>query len=303
MDAKKKRKIKRLMGLIVPILVLVVTASVVGASFAWFSDSTSASVATIDLSVADIFTLQFSTDASQPTNNPYYGQTGVLGINPADNFAIDPANGGYLITNDRAESLGLAQNITYMQDKAYTFETRVHFDTAPDRFTDGIELAVSFDELQIGFMLDDDTLDPDKPSIVISSTAEHSDIDDIRYGFTWYIYKEGDNKIYSPYGYGTGAGANTPNPMWAGTPIEQNIPSFKASIADTYRFVIVFCPEKLYWMQYSTNDKDKSFNQVYPNNEYAEGTGADYIRGTLGYNNDIFQGATFNFTVKFERVE
>ena len=59
--AKEKRKFNKNLALmcIVPVLVLVVTMSIMGVTFAWFNDADETTIATIDLSVSKTFEMTF----------------------------------------------------------------------------------------------------------------------------------------------------------------------------------------------------------------------------------------------------
>lgn len=289
MKGNGKKRMKLSAGLVVPVMVLLLTLTAVGASFAWFSDSATAQIATINFSTSNIFTLQFdlSTNQSSLVNDEYHGQT-----------AYNTTTGAYIS--------GGSDN-----DYVFTFRSRVKIDT--DETT--INMNVFFENLQIGFF-DENAQNPTQPilntaqpNIVLPSTG-HTDVSAIRYGFTWYFYKEGAaDTLFTPYGVGSTVGANSPSAAWNGaTPVQQPIPAFSSSMDDTYVFVIVFCPEKLYWMQRSTYvdggiaNNVKTFQQLYNTTGQVFDTGSDgeYARK---YTGNEYQGADFKFTVTFERVQ
>ena len=97
--AKEKRKFNKNLALmcIVPVLVLVVTMSIMGVTFAWFNDADETTIATIDLSVSKTFemTFEIATNTLDDERYIYKGET-----------AYD--SNGLLVTDVHArEELGL----------------------------------------------------------------------------------------------------------------------------------------------------------------------------------------------------
>ena len=101
----------------------------------------------------------------------------------------------------------------------------------------------------------------------------------IPYGFTWYILDSANNKIYTPYGTTTEGNdlaitGTTVSEKWFSTPNIQNISNFSSTNESAMKIFVVFCPEKLYWMQYSlgktfdtTADWRAGLDDVYTTNE------------------------------------
>lgn len=109
----KSPRLKLALAIAVPVLVMVVTVVMIGASFAWFTDSPDVYIDTISFSTAEAFSLTF--EASNGDNLLYGGQTAVSKISP------DRNTGGYLITPTWALA-----NDKSVDDKPYCFASRIN---------------------------------------------------------------------------------------------------------------------------------------------------------------------------------
>lgn len=336
-NKRKKSKFKSIVGLVVPLLVMAISVSVIGVSFAWFSVGTSVEIATINLSFADIFTLRFEIDDN--IENMYNGQTAVMGseMNTSGRFPIG-ADGGRLVNRrwalDTANGgLGLSPSDAsfgrYIADSPYiaSFPMRLN--------TDGraITLEVSFEAMSIKKYSGEGrdrteitSLTIEMPSVVEEGEVPTYDKSDICYGFTWFLVVNG--VTYSPYGSlgenfaassESGAGTFFEN---ASLPNKTALENFYAELpadsqAANCTFYIVFAPERLYWMQYFENDwtKTKAGGTI---QKIAEnGTVTNYQTGNaysqeelnssawdyLKYSSQAYAGAEFNFTVLLEVLD
>lgn len=237
---------KLIAGIIVPVLIMVLVITTIGISFAWFSETSTANVSTLKLATTSVFTLSFTAQTGEE-DNKYMGQTAFDGD-------------GFLITDKRAELKGLDSVAyeMYMQDAPFERVTPINLDT------DGkmAEINVSFSSLVITNTYTGENLIKIDD---INGTSE-----DIRYGFTWYLTaKNNSDVLYTPYGRLTkSAGEYSFDEDFK----LSNLADFNAAAATepkdyNFEFHIVFCPEKLYWLQYldaeSGPDWESGLSEVY----------------------------------------
>lgn len=301
---KKKSYKKYFYGIFVPIMVMIVALSTAGISYAWFSNSVTAEISTIHLSTAEVFTLEFEISGG---SGKYEGQKAVLGSEMKNNQFPIGTDGGHLVTKKYAtEVLGLAEgdalyNI-YMGDSA--FGPYENAENAGARFnlrldTDGKEV-----ELKITLASVSVTKTDENNNVIDTLTIEIPkeggyDVSDIAYGFTWYL--DAGGKTYTPYG----AKSELNNKALADFENTSNI-SLSATSANlgekdtNATFTVVFAPEKLYWMQESTDWK-KTVSAVYP--EYSTDTAFKEKWDDINkYSAIAYAGATFKFDIQIEVV-
>lgn len=299
--AKEKRKFNKNLALmcIVPVLVLVVTMSIMGVTFAWFNDADETTIATIDLSVSKTFemTFEIATNTLDDERYIYKGET-----------AYD--SNGLLVTDVHArEELGLEADTDsynwYILDKAFVAPFNVKLDTGTYYTTEnGIDYRHGF-KVDFNCIIESVHIyNPENPAIEITlptdngtpdKTSDDITVEDIKMGFTWYINK--GNQWYTPYGEIT-----------ATTPTDKNttIPSIDtnnwqvpistkefSAIDEMYTFNIVFAPEVLFWKQYgSTTDYMETAKDIY---------GADFLSDKWNainrYSLLMYSGSTYSFTV------
>ena len=110
MQASKSKNFKIVMSIMIPLLIIVTTVVMVGASFAWFTNADKVTVTEITMSTADSYRIDFT---RQPLseggtllfdNMQYVGQTAFCasGTNAGKLMTKAVANGNAIYTSDRA---------------------------------------------------------------------------------------------------------------------------------------------------------------------------------------------------------
>lgn len=304
----KKFNLKLALTVAIPALIMVVIIGVIGVSFAWFTDSVTAEIATINLSVADVFVMEFvlnentQENPNTHSNYIYSGQT-----------AFD--NNGLLVSEVHANEVkGLTESsgatyVSYMNDKAFVAPFDLRLDT--EGYT------VSF-----GCVISSVNITPKSESIASivlptnngteGDTTDDLSEEDIKLGFTWYIKNNSNNYYYTPYGtfnglnptnQSTGAGAHSINVADWTVPVLNTgfITSFDGDTGYNFTFNIVFAPEILFWQQYGKNAEAgvsgvKEYNQN-ASQVYGEVYRSDKWNAINKYSSQVYSGSTYRFTV------
>ncbi len=299
---KKKSYKKYFYGIFVPIMVMVVALSAAGISYAWFSDSVTSEISTIHLSTAEIFTLEFVINEEA---NKYEGQKAVLGSETVNNQFPIGDDGGHLVTSKYAtDVLKLEKDASlyniYMQDEAfgpYVDETNKGARLPLRLDTDGktVELRISLSSVTV--------TKTDAPSLTIQIPNSNGyEVSDIAYGFTWYLSYGGTT--YTPYGEIPSLSSKTLSSGFDTTStINLSATSANLETNETNAtFTIVFAPEKLYWLQYSDTDWEKTVSQVYDDYSAEDGTFKAKWTDINKYSAIAYAGATFTFEIQIEVV-
>lgn len=346
MQASKSKNFKIVMSVMIPLLIIVTTVVMVGASFAWFTNADKVTVAEITMSTADSYRIDFtrqpqSTDGKLLFDNmQYVGQTA---------FCASGANAGKLMTKAVA-----AGNAVDTSDRAYYFINTVALDTQGKTF----DMSMAFDGVKIvkykrnadGSIVkkENGENDVEKTNKIYAATGSKvSPVSDIPFAFTWFFkmhdetadgvvrnYQTYDideetqgqrllqlepqkNELwYTPYGkltFGDDnlvARVNDDNSIDA-TSIKdvdkRIINGFETNgkgnaTSQLFDFYIVFAPEKLFWMQFFKNDRDKyTANDVYKTT--VDGVETDYTKkifeelsNQMYYSHMDYSGSTFEFS-------
>ncbi len=316
-EKRKSLRVKTVFGIAIPLLIMVVTVVMVGASFAWFSDADKVTISTITLETAQAYSVNFDfSDGDLWKNTKYAGQTAL-------------ASDGRIISSAMADKVNSPANHSNL---AFSFVTVISLDTLDKN----IDFTLSFDGASI--YKNETVKDGDKETtnqIVYRNYKD--DVQNIPYAFTWffkehvtgtvqnyeidedtkkeiYIAPQSANETwYTPYGKLTFDGngyvekindiarddATTAN-------LPQKIVNFNTKDSGTklYDFYIVFAPERLYWSQYFKSDMSYDSES----GEYVAHT-VDSLYGeelkpliTGDYSNQMYyshmdyQGTTFSFS-------
>lgn len=287
---------KLIMGIIIPVLVMVVTATMIGVSFAWFTQGdTEVKITAIQLTTEPSFTLTFETDS--PETVPYAGQVAFDGD-------------GHLITKDwalDANGRNLTEGSTdynnYMKDAPYTYSAPLRLDT------DNAEVSMDVDISELTIRV----TDTDDSGTQIHEIRKHlggvdGNPNDIDYGFTWYFINTNTRTVYTPYG---SFAQGTAYP-WESLPDKQGLTSFSAVNNDIWTFNIVFAPEKLYWLQYvkpseaveNSIDWTHNIHDVYTSEERANIVDEENGYGRqLYYSSPLYIGVDFVFSATINVTE
>ena len=290
---------------IVPVLVIVVTLSIMGVTFAWFTHAEQTTIATINMSVAETFQITFDVmgakkDTFNQDANVYHGQE-----------AFD--ENGLLITDVHASEMGLdAINTNYILDKAFAAPFYVKFDT--NKYDNNGNVLAQH-KVDFTCAITEVWVHDSKSS---DAELKLTNVEDIKLGFTWYISESqasGGKIWYTPYGTisSTQVATNKESgPINLAGRADWDVPilntGFKASnrdVAETelpHTFYIVFAPEILFWKQYGKN-VENGVTGVKEYNETAEDIyGRDVVTSDRwltanSYSLDTYKGAIYSFKV------
>ena len=348
MQASKSKNFKIVMSVMIPLLIIVTTVVMVGASFAWFTNADKVTVAEITMSTADSYRIDFtrqplSTDGKLLFDNmQYVGQTA---------FCASGANAGKLMTEAIA-----AGNAVDTSDRAYYFINTVALDTQGKTF----DMSMAFDGVKIvkykrnadGSIAKDENEQNvvEKINKIYAATGSNvSPVSDIPFAFTWFFkahcetdndgvvrnyetYKIDDstnaqrllqlepqkNEVwYTPYGKLTFGDDN----LVARVNDDDSIDSASIKGVDKriindfgtngignatsqlFDFYIVFAPEKLFWMQFFSADRDKyTATDIYTTTVDGETTNDDTkkifeeLSNQMYYSHMDYSGSTFEFS-------
>ena len=330
--ARKMSRTKLIMGIIIPVFVMIASLIMVGSSFAWFSDSATTEIRTIDLTVKKAFVLEFSVDAND-TSTIYSGEK-----------ALD--NNGHLRSAYQKYASGLTGDAAneYMADAPFMFKTTVGLSTQ------GVEadLNMHFNFVQIQQYAnrqydEHDVFVPENSSpydLVIygdyeaygytpverqGETLIERDMEYVPFAFTWFFVEKdytlqtalGQNHpVYTPYGkmelatengylYATklnGTSVTNSTSILGTTPSGISHFSAEKDANDDnqqFDFYVVFAPQELFWAQFLPADRASAIGSVYSAaNISAYVTGGANDR--MFYAATEFIGATFYFTAQID---
>lgn len=128
----KTKTFKIIMSIMIPLLIVVTTVVMVGASFAWFSNADKVTITEITMSTAESYKINFELQNSQLWDNmEYVGQTA---------FCDSGVNGGKLMTKAIA-----GENTVDISNRPYYFINTVALDTTGNTF----DMNMAFDTAKI----------------------------------------------------------------------------------------------------------------------------------------------------------
>lgn len=128
----KTKTFKIIMSIMIPLLIVVTTVVMVGASFAWFSNADKVTITEITMSTAESYKINFELQNSQLWDNmEYVGQTA---------FCDNEVNGGKLMTKAIA-----GENTVDISNRPYYFINTVALDTTGNTF----DMNMAFDTAKI----------------------------------------------------------------------------------------------------------------------------------------------------------
>lgn len=293
----KSPRLKLALAIAVPVLVMVVTVVMIGASFAWFTDSPDVYIDTISLSTAEAFSLNFTLSEGSE-NIMYRGQT-----------AITPD--GYLITRKWADS-----NAKTRDDKPYCFVKRVSI-SSNGKDAD-INLALD------GADIYRTSATEGGPTTTLNSYA--TQLEKLPYAFTWFFceaeadttpknytganvdngtmidYEPKSSDVwYTPYGrlefddnsVVTSVNGDTTDL----TMTKRDILDFNTGAgAKDYDFYIVFAPEEIFFREFFKNLGGKTVDEVYATNTDAVSHMYGSARKGMYYSGYEYMQSTFSFS-------
>lgn len=341
MQASKSKNFKIVMSIMIPLLIIVTTVVMVGASFAWFTNADKVTVTEITMSTADSYRIDFT---RQPLseggtllfdNMQYVGQTA---------FCASGTNAGKLMTKAVANG-----NAIYTSDRAYYFINTVALDTQGNTF----DMSMAFDGVKIvkykrnadGTIAKDENEENivEKTNKIYAATGSNvSPVSDIPFAFTWFFKAHGEtdqdgvvrnyetyniddetqgqrllqlepqkNEVwYTPYGKLTFGDDNLVALVNDDGSIDATsirdvekrvIDNFGTngvgnSTSQLFDFYIVFAPEKLFWMQFFSADRDKyTANDIYTTKDDTKKI-FESLSNQMYYSHMDYSGSTFEFS-------
>ena len=297
---KKKFSKNLLVMCIVPILVLVVTMSIIGVTFAWFNDAEQTTIATLNLTTSQTFKMTFDIITDENGNSTITDSYDQAYIYKGET-AFD--SNGMLVTDIHATESGLVVDSIeynqYMNDEAFVAPFKLKLDTGTYWTTDKENDKAYVHRYAVDFNCIIESVhiyNSENEAIEIKLPNDDITAEDIKLGFTWFI--SGSNQMFTPYGrvYATHrANATTDGPIdldnWDNRLPTTDFDSYVDGV--DFTFNIVFAPEKLYWMQYgSKTDYNKSATDIYGNTFKS-----DKWNAINRYSSIIYSGSTYSFTV------
>lgn len=348
MQASKSKNFKIVMSVMIPLLIIVTTVVMVGASFAWFTNADKVTVTEITMSTADSYRIDFtrqplSADGKLLFDNmQYVGQTA---------FCASGTNAGKLMTKAVANG-----NAVDTSDRAYYFINTVALDTQGKTF----DMSMAFDGVKIvkykrnadGSIAKDENKENivEKTNKIYAATGSNvSPVSDIPFAFTWFFKAHGEtdadgvvrnyetynidaetqgqrllqlkplpNEVwYTPYGKLTFGDDNLVALVNDDNSIDAtSIRNIDKRVIDKFGtngvgnatsqlfdFYIVFAPEKLFWMQFFSADRDKyTANDIYTTTVNGETIKDDTkkifesLSNQMYYSHMDYSGSTFEFS-------
>lgn len=318
-EKRKSLRVKTVFGIAIPILIMVVTIAMVGASFAWFTDASEVTISTLTLETAQAYSVDFDLGSGDLwQNTKYAGQTAL-------------ASDGGIISSAKAEGSPANQS-----NLAFSFVTVISLDTL-DR---DVDFTLSFSGASI-FKNETTSAGGESTTTQVVRRDYKDDAQNIQYAFTWFFKEhsagtvsnyviDGDKERYvapyptsgeiwyTPFGkctfgadgyvasiYGNESSADT----FSVKTLEKKITDFNTQNNDNklYDFYIVFAPEDIYWSQYMKGDlaynaDTQKYDDVYTITGLYTSNGVDKTLITGNYSNQMFysgmdyQGTTFKFS-------
>lgn len=314
---KTVKFIKRILGIAVPSLIILITVIMVSVSFAWFSSDVKPSVQTIKMTTAKAFTLSFTAEENSSLRNiNYKGQTAI----DKNGRLVTDYNGSEYPRPDKVE---LNQ---YLLDMPYYFITTIALDTENTQVT----MSMLLDAAKIS-----------KNGSVLNSYDSGDGSfkpEDMPYAFTWYFKAHSDksqnytgtvngdednramdNRLpsegeewYTPYGKLTfdasGLIAKVNDEPVNNAPVsgeesgEERYSLLGGGLKEMlltadntqFDFYIVFAPQKLFWAQFCVADRALIAEDIYTGDELIKIYGASSNR-QMYYSNMAYFGSKFEF--------
>lgn len=325
-------RLKLVFGIVIPVLVLVTTAVMVGMSFAWFSQETDATVQSINLSTQKAFMLEFSGDGTQGDNIKYKGQKALSSsggiVSPYD---INASDASYIIeapyffvtpiqisTDGISTDISLKlENIIITQKngadgEALKKDSYIEGDAGYQTLHDSANVPLAFTwffKEHIGG--DPATTKPTNWNWVDGDKETHDEQDEKEMKT---IFPVGAETWYTPYGTLTftegASGARNYVTTRNGAPISsvtdwesfstESIKDFTADNETVYDFYIVFAPEQLFWSQFFDGGAGANVKTLYNETQQKEIFGT--TKDSIYYSAEAYMGSTFSFGALLEVV-
>ena len=182
----KTKTFKIIMSIMIPLLIVVTTVVMVGASFAWFSNADKVTITEITMSTAESYKINFTLQTNNQLwdNMEYVGQTAFCDIGD---------DAGKLMTKAIA-----GENTVDISNRPYYFINTVALDTTGNTF----DMNMAFDTAKIvtykyelvvneqGEKTWQKAVDKDgNPIVLKEKNYPATEAEDIKYAFTWFFKK------------------------------------------------------------------------------------------------------------------
>ncbi len=178
----KSKTFKLVMSIMIPLLIIVTTVVMVGASFAWFTNADKVTITEITMSTAEAYTIDFNLQSKELWDNmPYVGQTAfcdsgddsgkLMSKGVAGTDTVDISNRAYYFINTVA-----------LNTQGNTFDISMAFSSGTQITTYQYETVVE-DGNKVMKKVQQDG----KDVVLHQKTYTDSDADDIKYAFTWFF--------------------------------------------------------------------------------------------------------------------
>ncbi len=183
MQASKSKNFKIVMSVMIPLLIIVTTVVMVGASFAWFTNAEKVTITEITMSTAEAYTIDFQLkDKELLDNMPYVGQTA---------FCDSGANAGKLMSNGIAgdDSVDVSNRPYYFVNTVALDTTGKTFDISM-AFSSGTKITTYKYETVIdesGNKVMQRVKGEDGVDVVLREKTYSGSESDIKYAFTWFF--------------------------------------------------------------------------------------------------------------------
>lgn len=334
--SRKMNKMKLVFGIAIPMLVIVVTMVMVGVSFAWFSNADKTTISEITFSTAESYSVEFGLDQTSGyyDNIAYAGQETLTTIDgkgklitssiKGDDSMVQGNTAYYFVNTIKLNTSGNNFDITMAFDYIRIYKPTLTSEGNKQLDSNGVVLGTNkaiYGGIEIG----------------------SNSIEKAPYVFTWMFKKHAENTQatnytsvqgsesksmkalapasgetwYTPYGaltfdnngeYVAKINGSTENVNSIKSVEANNITNFATTGTDgeLYDFYIIFAPQKMFYMQFFSADKDKyGIQDVYTktdeNNEIVFDTVVKTdICGTLTnkmfYSDLAYSGMSFDFS-------
>jgi len=320
----KKPIIKKVFGVIIPVLCFIIAVVMVGVSFAWYSDISESAVDSLKLTTQDAFILAFESSGDSDLRNiKYKGQRAI------DDFGRLVSEHNGRTASSGSNALSGSQLEQYLLDAPYYFMTTVGLDT--DSCSVNISMILDYATISRRIEHEDGTSE----TAILNTYRENAaavddrnfDSEDIPYAFTWFFKPHTENSVnyvqpdpddaesrimksyapaeneewFTPYGKlkfdanGLAASVNGAAVDSTYSPLASGLKSVSLdAVSGSYDFYIVFAPEKMFWAQFFAADRSKTVGELYSESEQTKIFGTTNTN-RMYYSNVAYFGSKFEF--------
>lgn len=322
--SRKMNKMKLVFGIAIPMLVIVVTMVMVGVSFAWFSNADKTTISEITFSTAESYSVEFGLDQTSGyyDNIAYAGQEALTTIDgkgklitssiKGDDSMVQGNTAYHFVNTIKLNTSGNNFDITMAFDYIRIYKPTLTSEGNKQLDSNGVVSGTNkaiYGGIEIG----------------------SNSIEKAPYVFTWMFKKHAENTQatnytsaqgsesksmkalapasgetwYTPYGaltfdnngeYVAKINGSTENVNSIKSVEANNITNFATTGTDgeLYDFYIIFAPQKMFYMQFFSDDKDNyGIEDVYPGQKQ---TICGTLTNKMFYSDLAYSGMSFDFS-------